>query len=98
VPSRVLPPDLLKLATSLFSVSGWLPITNTIGMVGVAVLAASAAGLAAGHGDYGHTAAPPAIPASKIVSTLAATSFMSSGGYQEIEGVPPGGVGRAQHR
>jgi hypothetical protein len=26
------------------------------------VLAASAAGLAAGHGDYGHMAAPPAVP------------------------------------
>jgi hypothetical protein len=45
----MLPPDLLKLATSLPSVSGALLITNTIGMVGVAVLAARA--LAAGHGD-----------------------------------------------
>jgi hypothetical protein len=32
-------------------------------MVGVAVLAASAAGFAAGHGDYGHMAAPPLVRA-----------------------------------
>jgi hypothetical protein len=58
------------VTTSLPSVSGSLLITNTIGMVGVAVLAASAAGLAAGHGDYGHMAAPrrPA-PRSSMAST-----------------------------